>query len=349
MFRDRLIGQNCLQPLDCGAMRQTIALVCMALCWRAAPLAADDPDAETRAAWRKLAELEQGFIVWESNRTGSWRLWRRDLDGKNLRQLSPEESGREHRCPHLSPDGTRLVYLSLPPEGENGPPSSAMALHLINADGSGDRVLVASARSHAGGDRAAVWFDNQRLEYVDDQGVTQELDLQSGKTTRLTANGRPKNGFLINAAKTHATDYPTTFLPYDRRKLSVVSRSTLPGCEPYFTHDGRWGFWMAGAGGPINRIELASEQTAAILNKDDPRMPKGRAYLYFPMVSRDGRFLTFGASPNQHDHDKSDYDIFVARLDPSALEVLDRPVRYSFDKGTDRYPDVFARAAAASQ
>jgi hypothetical protein len=33
----------------------------------------------------------------------------------------------------------------------------------------------------------------------------------------------------------------------------------------------------------------------------------------------------------------------VARLDPGKLEVLDRPVRYTFDKATDRYPDVFAR------
>lgn len=340
MMLQRSLRQNRFHPPARGWLACGLAVACLAAGWRAAPARADEPDSATRAGWQKMSELGQGFLVWESNRTGRWRIWRRDLNGENLRQVSPEEAGRDHRCPHLSPDGTRLVYLSFR-EGDN--PGSDLVLRLMNADGSGDRVLIASARSHAGGDRAAVWFDDQRLAYMDHEGITQELDLKSGKSARLTAQGREKNGFLINATKTHATDYPTKFLPYDREKQSIVSRADLPGCEPYFTHDGRWGFWMAGAGGPINRIDLASEQSAPILNKDDPRMPKGRAYLYFPMVSRDGRMLTFGASPNQHDHDKSDYDIFVARLDPGKLEVIDRPVRYTFNAATDRYPDVYAR------
>jgi len=322
----------------------------VALCC-AAPAPADEPDDETRAAWQKMSEYGDGFVVWESSRSGRWRVWRRDLNGANLKQLSPEEQGRDHLCPHLSPDGTRLVYLSFPAGKEiyeEGKPADDVALHLIRTDGAGDRVLVGSARKHSGGNRSAVWFDDQRLAYIDNQGVTQELDLNSSNSTPLTAEGKKEHGLLINAAKTHATEYPTAFLPYEREKLAVVSRANLPGCESYFTHDGRWGFWMGGAGGPINRFDLASEQPTAIIAKDDPRMPKGRAYLYFPMVSRDGRFLAFGASPNQHDHSKSDYDVFVARLDPGKLELLDRPVRYTFDKATDRYPDVFARSGGAA-
>jgi hypothetical protein len=316
----------------------------------AAPLLADEPDVETQAGWKKLSESGTGLVVWESSRSGRWRIWRRDLDGANLRQLSPEEPSRDHLCSHISPDGTRLVYLSFPAGKqihEEGKPADDVALHLIRVDGADDRVLIPSARSHSGGNRSAVWFDDQRLAYVDNRGITQELDLKSGKSAPLTAEGRKDHGVLINATKTHATEYPTVFLPYDPGKRSVVSRASLPGCEPYFTHDGRWGFWMGGAGGPINRFELATEQASPILNKNDPRMPKGRAYLYFPMVSRDGRFLAFGASPNQHDHSKSDYDIFVARLDPAKLELLDPPVRYTFDPATDRYPEVYVRLAAA--
>src|SRR5690349_15204724 len=72
------------------------------------PVAAEEPDAETRAGWQKLAAAGEGFVVWESNRSGHWRLWRRDLDGSGLRQISRDEQDREHYCPHLSPDGTRL-------------------------------------------------------------------------------------------------------------------------------------------------------------------------------------------------------------------------------------------------
>jgi hypothetical protein len=59
------------------------------------------------------------------------------------------------------------------------------------------------------------------------------------------------------------------------------------------------------------------------------------------MISRDGRMFACGASPNQHDHFNSDYDIFVASLNPSTLEIIGEPVRYSFHPGCDRFPDVF--------
>jgi Tol biopolymer transport system component len=75
---------------------------------------ADDPDAESRAGWQKLSDYGTGIVVWESNRSGRWRIWRRGIDGSDYRQLTPEESGRDQFCPHLSPDGTRLVYLSCP-------------------------------------------------------------------------------------------------------------------------------------------------------------------------------------------------------------------------------------------
>ena len=45
--------------------------------------------------------------------------------------------------------------------------------------------------------------------------------------------------------------------------------------------------------------------------------------------------------PDQHDHATSDYDIFVAPANPETLELTANPVRYTFHKATDRYPDVF--------
>ncbi|HEY3963436.1 MAG TPA: LamG-like jellyroll fold domain-containing protein [Planctomycetaceae bacterium] len=316
-------------------------------CWVAAGIgwsnatcrAADEPDEESRAGWRKMAEYGTGFVTWESSRTGRWRIWRRNLDGTNLRQLSPDEKDRNHFCPHVAPDGTRLVFLSCPAGQDVN--KGGHALHLISADGSGDRVIIPSARGY-GGDRAVIWFDKQRFAYIDGNGITQEFDLESGKNRPVTTTGQKEGGLLVNAARTAITiGYPPTFSIFDSATAHVTPQAALGGCEPYFSHDGRWGFWMGGAGGPINRIELATRQISHILNKDDARMPKARAYLYFPMVSRDGQFLTFAASPNQHDHDKSDYDVFVARLNPQTLEILDRPVRYTFDPATDRYPDVY--------
>lgn len=340
-----------------SGVRKTIAACGVALLLAAMDTrttrADGEPDAATQKAWRDLSQLGSGFVIWESNRTGHWRIWRRELDGSGLRQISPEEEGREHYCPHLSPDGTRFVYLSYPTGTDtyDHRPKEGMPLYVLPSQGGQPKLLAPLARDYYE-DRAAVWLDNDRLAYIDGGGFTCELDLRSGKNSRLTNAGNTggnwgQSGYLVNATKSHATGGQPTFSLFDSAKKAIVPQNALGGCQPYFTHDGRWGFWMGGAGGPINRIELQTRQVSPMLAANDPRMPKGRAYLYFPMVSRDGRFFTFAASPNQHDHFKSDYDIFVARLDPERLEVIERPVRYSFNPANDRFPDVFVASSSA--
>ncbi len=68
-----------------------------------------DSPADWGERWQQMGKLGRGFLVWESNRTGRWRIWYRNLDGSGLRQLSPEEEGRDHFAPHIAPDGTQLV------------------------------------------------------------------------------------------------------------------------------------------------------------------------------------------------------------------------------------------------
>lgn len=300
-------------------------------------------EADRRKGWQTLAELGDGFVIWESNRTGSWRLWRRNLDGSRLRQLSSEEKRRDHFCPHISPDGEKLVYISYP-QGCHGykaiPKGAKCPLHLIKPDGTGDRIIAASARAYFE-DRGAVWLSNDKLIYIAGDGATCQLNLASGKTTRLTKKGHEKYGFLLNRTKAFGVQGVPAFSVYDPRTRSILPRKRHGGCQPYFSHDGVWGFWTGGAGGPLKRIHLASGKTSNIIEKNDKRMPTGRGYLYFPMLSRCGRLFAFAASPNQHDHFKSDYDIFIAASDPKTLELIGKPVRYSFDRGNDRFPDVF--------
>jgi len=305
-----------------------VALVigCLFACWTAG-VRADEPDAAARDGWRKLSELGSGFVVWESNRSGRWRIWRRELDGSGLRQISPEENGRDHYCPHLSPDGTRLVYLSYPAgvhTYEAGPPKGPVQMYLMNADGSQNTQLSNSARAYYE-DRAAVWLNEYDLIYIDRDGFTRQIDTRNRKSVPLTKQGGQEYGWLINASRTHATTGLPSFSNYDPAKSEIAVQGGLTGCQPYFTHDGKWGFWMGGAGGPINRINLATRQVAPMLTLGDPRMPKDRNYLYFPMISRDSRLFAFAASPNQHDHFTSDYDVFIAPLNPRTLEVLAEP------------------------
>jgi hypothetical protein len=293
----------------------------------------------TKEGWSRMAKLGRGFVVWESNRTGKWRIWHRALDGSDLRQLTADETDRDHLAPHISPDGTRVVFISVPHAlvldwREDAP--DGIPLYVINVDGSGLRKLAEHARTY-GGDRSVVWLDKDNLIYLSAGKGPTKLNLVTGAEDRLPPSGL----WLVNRTMTHATTGQPTFSPYDSATGKISEQAPFGGCEPYFSADGVWGFWMGGAGGPINRIRLGSRQVTPIINLHDARMPAGRAYLYFPMVSRNQRLFACGASPDQHDHGKSDYDIFVAPLNPDTLELLDNPVRYTFSPGTDRYPDVF--------
>jgi hypothetical protein len=293
----------------------------------------------TAEGWKRMAKLGRGFVVWESSRTGNWRIWHRALDGSDLRQLSPDEKDRDHLAPHIGPDGTRVVFVSVPHSlminwREDAP--DAIPMYLINSDGSGLKQISPNARTY-GGDRAAVWLDKDNLIYLPAGKGPTKLNLQTGKEERLPPNGL----WLPNRTMTCATTGSPTFSPYDASSGKITEQAAFGGCEPYFTADGVWGFWMGGGGGPINRIRLGTRQVSPIINLHDTRMPADRSYLYFPMFSPCQRLFAFAASSDQHDHATSDYDIFVAPAKPDTLELTANPVRYTFNKATDRYPDVF--------
>ncbi len=163
----------------------------------------------TTAAWGKMAKLGRGFVIWESNRTGSWRIWYRALDGSGLRQVSPEESNRDHFAPHLSPDGTRFVYLSYP-KGKDGyqdfteDASRFVApLYVINVDGSGRRQVASNGRCY-GEDRAAVWLNNEEVIYLAAGRGPTRLNLRSGVEK-------------LASAERALADQPDTDLRIDRR------------------------------------------------------------------------------------------------------------------------------------
>ncbi len=288
------------------------------------------------------AMVEHGWVVWESNRATDWRIWLRSFDGSPARQLSADEPGRHHCCPHLSPNGQQVAYLSLARGRERYPRQGAGGiLRVVRIDGGSVQTLPGRARTYFE-HRAAVWRNDDQLIYIDGRGRTRLFRLSSGENLPLIDNELPRHGWLVDASLRWATQGDPTFSPYDPEQRQVEAMDSLGGCEPYFSHDGRWGFWAAGAGGPLQAMELAERRSFTLLRKNDPLLPAGQGYLYFPMLSRDSRWLAFAASPNQHDHQRSNYDLFVVETDPDSLTIVGRPQRLTIDPGTDRYPDLWA-------
>jgi hypothetical protein len=257
----------------------------------------------------------------------------------------PDEPGRDHIAPHISPDGRTLAYLSVPAPHdtfERLPPEVAAPLHLLRIDGGApeDRIVAPSARTYYQS-RAVVWTSPRSLIYLGPDASTRELDVVSGEERALIPEPRTNYGMLVNATHSHATNGRPTFSLYFGADRSVAARKALPGCQPYFTPDGRFGYWVADNGGPFRKLDLVDGTTTVMIERDSELLPKGRGYLYYPMLSSDQRLLAFGASRNEHGHFDADFDIFVAPVDPETLAVTGTPVRYSFEPGQDRFPDVF--------
>lgn len=323
----------------------TLAAACGAIALATLALAA----AEARRD-RDLgaAGLGRGVVVWESNRTGAYRIWMRSLDGSPARQLSPDERGRDHCCAHLSPDGERVAYLSIPGGARRyGGPEAEGELQWIGVR-SGRGGVVAPAARHYGEHRAALWWSDDELAYIGPGGGSRVADLSTG-TSRLLAQGPADGeGWLIDPSGRWATSSTAHFSPRDPATGRVALATPLGGCQAWVAPDGEVGVWSAGAGGPIDAIELATRRTWTILAKNDARLPADRGYLYFPMLSRDRGLLAYAASGGDHSHFEADYDVFVIPIDPATLLPSGPAARVSADPAVDRYPDVWREGMRAA-
>ena len=308
-----------------------------------------------KPAQQALGKLADGFVVWESHRTDRWSIWTIKLDGTGLRQLSSDEPTKDQMAPKISPDGKRVIYLSYPkaPPKEDGGPETRgekVPLHIINADGTGDRILVEDARVYEGWDRAVTWFNDNELAYIAANKNTYQLNLTTGESTLLIKHtSTDSHAWLPNSRKNFAAWSFNAFSSYDSKRQLVRPFPHMGGCQPYFTQDGEWGFWESYLGGPIGVVHLdswilAGDRTLMTPTLDRSMMPmKHRDYIYFPMYSSDNRLLAVGVK----DHDApggygmADWDIFVVQTDPKTLAVIGKPIRYSFEPECDRFPDVW--------
>ncbi|MEZ0385908.1 MAG: LamG-like jellyroll fold domain-containing protein [Verrucomicrobium sp.] len=298
------------------------------------------PEALDAAAMEDLARLGAGFLVWERKVGGCWQIWTRSLDGRTPEsRLVSEEEGKDHFCPKISPDGKRMAYMSYASGSTPTDPVEG-ALWLIDLHTQKRKLLAERARSYQG-DRAVLWVDAVTLCHIDERGHSIELNVETGERSQLTTKARAKNGWLVNAQRTHATSGDAEFSTFDAKSGEVRVLPKHSGCQPYFSADGRWGFWMGGSGGPLNKIFLPTRRVEPVLGHNDPRLPADRNYVYFPMLSPCQRLMAFAASSDNHDHYESDYDIFVIRVDRETLEPIGAAVRYTSHPGNDRYPDVY--------
>jgi hypothetical protein len=315
-------------------MRSTLVLIAtMALCTSAQVSLAEDvaPSADEARALQELGDRLTGWVVWESNRTGNWELYLMNADGSNPRQLTRLAQPGDARAwdgymrPRFSPDGRTILFTygrkAAPPEtwvipAPSGEPRRLCVGHPLNWTPDGKGVFLVR-------DAKLIRYD---LASGQEATVTDVSLPADGGGHGLVGTARPDLGLVV--LRTNRTNEL-----FDMGKSEVVR--TTGGCEPRFLADGRLMYWVEGPK-DFRMVNLDTGDEHQVLGQP-PNEPFN--YTYFPTITDDGKWLLYGASPGQHDHDTSDYEVYIVRLGDWKAEG--QPVRLTFNDRTDRWPDLY--------
>lgn len=310
-----------------------------------------DRDANALAAMANLADGQTGLVCWQSRRTGALRIFACDLDGANLRQVSPDVPGKDHLAPLISPDGTRILYFqtNIPLTGDNYYSDHLGDLMLVDADdtdGSSARLLVSGVRTYFEC-RVARWLDDDRIAYIgsDHNGYVHSVSQDSDD--KLFDYPYGDFGAIPNRQLTFAIDGENRIFTVNNPGPSgtLTEEQDFDGCEGNMSADGLFAYRVKGGwpGHDFTRMRLGSWEEEVFFECLSDSLPADQNYIYFPQLSLDQRYLAMGVSRDrsEHDHWESDYDIFIVSIDSQTFLQTGTPVKYSFSTSLDSYPDIW--------
>lgn len=277
-----------------------------------------------------LGERVKGFLVWESNRSGAWELYRINTDGSGFQRLTRFSEGQNplawdgYLRPRVAPDGRQVLFNY----GRRGGRSEAW---LVPADGGEAKKITEG--------NALNWTADGRSFYLIRDGRVLRHDLADGNETPVGAATLPIDGKQPDVGAVRP-DTSMVALRGPRRNEVFNTQTgesvrTMGGCEPQFSADGRYLYWVEGPKN-FHVVDLETGEERQLLGQP-PVEPFN--YTYFPTVTRDGRWLAYGASPNQHDHNTSNYEIYLQEL--RDWRPVGAPVRFSWHPRTDRWPTLW--------
>lgn len=269
--------------------------------------------------------LESMQIVWTSNRSGTYSVWRMNGDGSGVSRLT--DDGGNDFTPSISPDGTRIAFASDRGGG------SIERLYVMNADGSGIVQLADIPGLHVGypswsDDGTRIVFSanagaSSGAIYVVNADGTGLQPITSGYAVRPFFN--PTETEIWFDLRTSSISFSSqlfkvnidgtgllqlTFGPVDESTTSIFGGFSPDGSS--ITYSRGHGIWTAGATIPLSSTtQLSAGSYPSVLYE-------------FPSWSPDGNWLAF-----QHNLPSGVFDIYVMRPDGSGL------LRLTDDPGVD--------------
>jgi len=285
----------------------------------------------------KLEEdFPSGFAVWSSNRFGNHEIVKFDFKTKKLEKLT--NSSEKEFYVSISPSGQYLVYAR-----EREPNRSYKDLKgwdvVLHDLKSGQTNVLASNSFHpswAGSDTQIVYTRNG------DEVVLHELST-SKQTVLIKAgkNGIP-SGYRFKTPYYNPEDEALAVTIRGSRRTKFVY-SMKEGVAPLELPEGCQLSWMPDNEKMVftnhghvgdNAFQIVDPNTSEVVTLLD--LPTEYHHIYFPRFSENGKWLIYGASKGDHEHDQADYDIFLWRVG-SPIESIQQ---LASDPANDSWPDL---------
>jgi hypothetical protein len=291
------------------------------------------PESEKRR-FLEIAGNVEGILVWSSNRSGNHDLWMRAFPDGLLDRLTDHPHTETY--PRISPDGKKVVFCrSREPwvSQRDYIPWDVVVLDLETR----------ACRLAAEWGNTPTWSaDGEKVYFQRNADSVVEHELSSGRERVLFHAGKdgvPEGAVLETPDYFGNTKTLAVTLRGTCRMTALLRRGRDPvrvggGCQLAFSPTGNFLYYVDHGGKQQNavyRFRPDSNEKSKWID-----LPGEFSHEYFPKLSPGGELLVFGASTGGHEHDSTDYEIFLWKPGTPAGEAA----RVTFHTGNDCWPDI---------
>ncbi|HUU00985.1 MAG TPA: malectin domain-containing carbohydrate-binding protein [Myxococcota bacterium] len=294
-----------------------------------------------------------GWIVWASDRQDSrHEIYMMKADGTGVARLTTTGA----LMPMWSPDGRWIAYQTVP-LGET---------RVMRWDKSEDKKIFDGL--------PMFWlWDGTRIICMDSNDDLYRVDPESGGSSfwlhrsdfsqmadkswspsGLTADGR----WLVTWTDRYRNGYSGNNGTFDAYHAAVIldlqNKGDVwfvgSGCEPTTPPGGDWMYHVCGGlycdtHPDVFQMKISDRQSRSSYTPVVAHADADWGHEYFPRISTDGNWLTYGATTGCHDHDTCDYEIFIHPLSGNN----DNRERLTSDPHNDQWPHLYIGELWGSQ
>ena len=290
-----------------------------------------------------------GFAVWSSNRFGNHDIIKMELPSREITQLTNHSHTEFY--PRISPDGKRVVFARSKEPWVSQRNWLAWDVYVLEIE-TGKEELVSEDATFPS------WVDNDSVSYLH-QGtklIVKELGFfgkekivyESGMTNKVapgalisTPEFNPVTGQVAFTGRQAEMGMNKGFWGTALQQTDNTHTGLNDGCQIFFSSDNKSIYQVMNGGGKYDakgnhfvQIDPQTYETSVLFDFNDKY-----SHIYFPKDSNNGRYMIFGGSAGDHEHDTADYEIFLW----DTQTQKEYATRLSFHSGNDNWPDVYIR------